>query len=152
MTRRRKTKRKKRTGPALGPRVAAGGASGTFAPNSKETKRFREECGLEPLNDSYAADLICLRCDREFHSEDRRKFRVCDRCKTTPDWRQGASLDDNELQAGRSDTLPQAIVYKSEDRGAAHRARLSRTFIKKNRTTADQVAKRLEAILREENS
>jgi predicted amidophosphoribosyltransferase len=34
-----------------------------------------------PKNSSYAGYAMCLRCDREFRSWDRRQNRLCPRCK-----------------------------------------------------------------------
>ena len=38
-----------------------------------------------PKNSSYAGYAMCLRCDREFQSWDRRHNRLCPRCKSALD-------------------------------------------------------------------
>ncbi len=127
-----------------------GGHWGAFAPNNKKTVAFRRRCGLEPIGGKYAGKTLCLRCDQEFRSEDRRKFRICDRCKDTREWRQGGSLQGPELHTGR-DNVPQDVRAPSSSRGTAHRTRMSRTFLKNRRISREKTARELRALTGEES-
>ena len=142
--------RRPSTGAGRKPGAGAHGGA-MFAPTHPNTIAFRKSCGLEVDASDYAGEVTCLRCQKEFQSADRRKFRVCNHCKTTKDWKQGGSLRGGELHAGRPDDLPMGIKYDSGDRGKAHRARISQNFLKKGRKSAKKVERRLEAILKEEN-
>lgn len=34
----------------------------------------------------YAAQRPCLKCEKDFHSPDRRKIKICTPCKNSPEW------------------------------------------------------------------
>jgi hypothetical protein len=51
----------------------------------KGVDQLRLTCQLEPV-DRYAGVVRCLKCEKDFRSQDRRSIRVCSECKKSADW------------------------------------------------------------------
>lgn len=66
--------------------------------NNPTVRKFRRSVGLKSMI-SHAGTVKCLRCSNKFKSHDKRKFRICTRCKKSSDWQAGSSEDDNLLYA-----------------------------------------------------
>ncbi len=59
-------------------------------------------------------EVICLRCDRKFQSEDKLTNRICSKCKRTNDWQEGA-VNDHDLYLGRRRAMPDTSKDRTSD-------------------------------------
>lgn len=62
----------------------------------------------------HAGEVVCLRCDRKFESEDRFTNRICSKCKKTEDWQEGV-VNDLDLYLGRHRAMPDLTRDRTSD-------------------------------------